>query len=322
MKCAFITGITGQDGSFLAELLLSKGYKVAGLVSGKHDIGDQNIRSFKHKLILETGDLLDKKSLEKIIIKHKPQEIYNLGGITFIPTSWEKPELTFNVNALAVARILELIRKHCPKTKFFQASSAKIFGRPKITPQNEQTPIDPLDPYSTSKAAAHFLVRNYRNHFSMFCCSGIMYNHESEKRGLEFVTRKITYGAARIKLNRQKELVLGDLKVKLDWGYAPDYVEAMYLMLQQKKADDYILSSGKLHSVEDVCRTAFSQLSLDWKKFVKTDKKYFRKEDVYQLWGDNSKAKKILKWQPKVSFEQMIKKMVEYDYKMLKDLSS
>ncbi len=304
MKTAFITGVTGQDGSYLAELLLEKGYKVVGLVSQKHNIGDQNIEHFKNKLILESGDLLDQKSLERIIKKYKPQEIYNLAGITFVPQSWEKPELTFNINALGVARLLELIRDFCSKARFYQATSAKIF--------------DNDTPYAVSKTAAHFLVQNFRSHFNLFACSGILYNHESERRGSEFVTRKISLAAAKIKLGQQGKLQLGNIKAQQDWGYAPDYVLAMWLMLQQKKADDYIVATGQLHSVEDVCQIAFSALGLDWQDYVEYDKSLVRKEEASNFYGDYSRAQKVLGWQPQVSFKQMIEKMVASDLKLVK----
>lgn len=318
MKTAFITGITGQDGSYLAELLLAKGYKVVGLVSQKHDIGDQNIIGFKKKLTLEVGDLLDKASLAKIIRKHKPNEIYNLGGITFIPTSWEKPVLTNDVNTLGPLRILEIIRDEFPKTKFYQATSAKIFGEPQESPQSEKTPVNPVDPYSVSKTCAHFLTQIFRQQFALFACSGILYNHESERRGPEFVTRKITQTAVKIKHGLEKELKLGNIKAKQDWGYAPDYVEAMWLMLQQEKADDYIIATGKLYSVEKVCRIAFDMLGLNYREYVKVDKALFRKVEGKALIGDASKARKVFGWRPKTSFEEMIKKMVKHDLAAIK----
>lgn len=317
-KTAFITGITGQDGSYLAEFLLEKGYRVIGLVSKKHGIGEGNIKTFKDKLVLEFGDLLDKKSLKKIIVKYKPDEIYNLGGITFIPKSWEEPELTFDVNCLGLLRILKLITDYSVKSRLFQATSAKIFGNPQSAPQNEKTEIKPTNPYAVSKASAHFMVQNFRDHFNLFCSSGIMYNHESERRGKEFVTRKITSGAVKIKKGRKKKLKLGSLEAKCDWGYAPDFIEAMWMSLQQKKPDDYILATGKLHSVKDICKIAFGYLGLDWKKYVVQDKKYFRKEKEIDFYGDISKAKKKLGWQPKTDFRKMIIKMVEHDKKEIK----
>ncbi|MCG2691571.1 GDP-mannose 4,6-dehydratase [Microgenomates group bacterium] len=238
---AFITGITGQDGSYLAEFLLAKQYQVIGLVSHKHNIGWQNIESFQDQLILEPGDLLDKNSLEKIIKKFKPAEIYNLAGLTFVPASWDNPTLSLDINTLGTSRLLEAIRDFSPQTKFYQATSAKIFGLPKESPQTENTPLNPVDPYSVSKAASHYLVRDFRNHFQLFAVSGILYNHESERRGEEFVTRKISSTAAKIKLGLADKLTLGSLDSQQDWGYAPDYVEAMWLMLQQTKPDDLIL---------------------------------------------------------------------------------
>ena len=318
MKTAFITGITGQDGSYLAEFLLTKDYQVIGLVSKEHNIGYQNIEHIKDKLILEFGDLLDKSSLERIIKKYKPEEIYNLGGITFVPKSWEEPGLTFDVNALGPVRILELIKEYCPETKFYQATSAKIFGDPEKGPQDEKTPIRPGTPYAVSKAAAHFLTQNFRKHFEIFACSGVLYNHESERRGPEFVTRKITLTAAKIKLGKAKKLSLGNFDAKQDWGYAPDYVRAMWLMLQQEKADDYIIATGEVHSVKEVCQIAFSYFNLDWKKFVVQDKKFFRKEKETNFFGNPSKARKKLGWRPKVSFKEMIERMVDNDLRLIK----
>ncbi len=318
MKTAFITGITGQDGSYLSELLLSKGYKVVGLVSKKHGIGEQNITHIKKKLILEDGDLLDKKSLEKILLKHRPTEVYNLAAISFVPASWENSALVLDVNCLGVVRLLEIIKDKLPKTKFVQATSSKIFGHPKEKPQNEETKIIPVEPYGVSKAAAHLLIQNFREKFGLFFVSLIMFNHESERRGEMFVTRKITQGAVKIKLGLQKELFLGNLKAEQDWGYAPDYVKVMWLVLQQSKPDDFVIATGKLHSVEDVCRIAFSHLELDYKKFVKIDKYFFRKQEARQIIGDASKAKRVLDWQPTVSFEEMIKKMVAHDLRIFK----
>jgi GDPmannose 4,6-dehydratase len=318
MKKAFITGITGQDGSYLAELLLEKGYQVVGLISRKYNIGYQNVEQIKEKLILEKGDLLDENSLKVIIKKYLPDEIYNLGGITFIPQSWEEPELTFDVNALGLLRILKLIKEFSPQSRLYQATSAKIFGNPQAGPQNEQTAVQPLTPYAVSKTCAHFLTQNFREHFGIFACSGILYNHESERRGPEFVTRKISLTAAKIKLGQAKKLILGNLKAQQDWGYAPDYVEAMWLMLQQKKADDYVIASGQLHSVKDVCQTAFASLHLDWRQYVEYDKKLTRKEEADNFLGDASKAKKKLGWQPKISFKEMIERMVKNDLKLVK----
>ena len=315
---AFITGITGQDGSYLAEFLLKKNYRVVGLVSQKHGIGMQNIAAIKDKVILEQGDLMDKASLERIFTKHQPNEVYNLGGLTFVPTSWQQPTLNFDINTLGLSRILEIIHDNYPQSKLYQATSAKIFGQPKESPQTEMTPFNPVDPYSVSKTCSHYLIRSFRNRFNLFAVSGILFNHESERRGPEFVTRKITIQAAKIKLGLTKKLVLGNLDAQQDWGYAPDYVEAMWLMLQQDKADDYIIASGQLHSVRDVCRITFSHLNLDYKKFVTIDKKLFRKIEAKAPVGDAAKAKAVLNWQPRVSFEEMIIKMVNNDLGLLK----
>jgi len=317
MKTALITGITGQDGSYLAELLLSKKYQVVGMVSKIYNIGWGNIKQIREKLILKDGDLLDENSLKKIFAVHKPDEVYNLGGITFIPTAWEKPQLTFDVNALGTLRILEILKNKYPKVRFYQASSAKMFGNPQVFPQNENTPIEPLDPYSISKACAHFLVGAYRKNFSLFTVSGIMYNHESIRRGPEFVTRKITRGAVKIKLGLAKKLRLGNLQAAQDWGWAPDYVKAMWLMLQQENPGDFVIATGKLHTVEDVCRIAFSSLDLDYKDFVISDKIFARFEEGTKPYGDSGKAKKLLNWYPSVSFKQMIELMVETDWKVL-----
>ncbi|MBU1085294.1 MAG: GDP-mannose 4,6-dehydratase [Candidatus Beckwithbacteria bacterium] len=320
MKTAFITGITGQDGSYLAEFLLAKDYKVIGLISHQHDIGFKNIESFKDKLILEEGDLLDKTSMLSIVKKHQPQEIYNLGGLTFAPASWDKPTLTLDINTLGVARLLEIIKENFNQTKFYQATSAKIFGIPSQTPQTESTPPNPIDPYSISKTTAHRLVKSMRQQFNLFAVSGILYNHESERRGVEFVTRKITHTAAKIKLGLTKELMLGNLEATQDWGYAPDYVKAMWLMLQQASPVDYIIASGELHSVKDVCQVAFSHLDLNYQDYVKIDKKFFRKTESQLILGDSTKAKQELNWQPEVTFEDMIIKMVENDLLLMRKL--
>lgn len=317
-KTAFITGVTGQDGSYLAEFLLAKNYQVVGLISSKNDIGGQNIESIKNKIKLVSGDLLNRDSLETIIKQYQPDEIYNLAGVTFVPKAWEEPTLALDVNTLGVARILEAIRDQSPRSKFYQATSAKIFGQPKESPQTEITPLNPVDPYSVSKAAAHYLVQAFRNHFGIFAVSGILYNHESERRGPEFVTRKITLAAAKIKLGREKQLTLGGLDDRQDWGYAPDYVEAMWLMLQQLKADDYLIASGESHSVRDVCAIAFSHLGLKYQDYVVTDKKLVRKTEARELLGNPEKAKKILGWRPKTDFKNMIIKMTENDLKLIR----
>lgn len=313
MKTALITGITGQDGSYLSELLLEKGYQVVGLVSQDHDIGYHNINHLKDKLTLETGDLLDKSSLLTVISKHKPQEIYNLAGITYIPTSWDKPTLALDINTLGVARLLEVIIEQLPEARFYQASSSKIFGNPDKSPQDESTPIRPQDPYSVSKAASHYLTQIFRVHHHLFACSGILYNHESERRGPEFVTRKISQAAARIKLGKQKVLKLGNLDAKQDWGYAPDYVQAMWLMLQHDQPDDYVVSSGQYHTVKDICHTAFSHLGLDYQDYYQLDTRFVRQEKITTPLGNSEKARNQLGWTPQVDFKHMIVRMVEHD---------
>lgn len=318
MKKALITGITGQDGSYLAELLLKKKYQVIGMVSSQNDIGNQNIKAFQEKLILETGDLLDQNSLKTIITKYKFDEIYNLAGISFIPTSWQKPALTYDVNAIGVLRILEIIRDFSPQTKFFQASSAKIFGNSCKEKQDEETEKNPTDPYGLSKLSAHLSVNLFRQQFNIFASCGILFNHESERRGVEFVTRKITQGAAKIKLGLAHNLALGNLKAQADWGYAPDYVKAMYLMLQQEKPDDFILATGQLHSVADICQIAFSYLNLDYQKFIITDEQFYRSNPSQFYYGNPTKADKILSWEKQTNFEEMIIKMTKNDLVLLK----
>ena len=321
MITALITGITGQDGSYLAEWLLQKQYRVVGLVSPKHDIGDQNIREIKDKLVLAQGDLLDQAGLAAIMEQYRPDEIYNLAGMTFVPKSWEVPTLTLDVNLLGLSRLLELMLQFVPKSKLYQATSAKIFGIPKDSPQTETTPLNPLDPYSVSKAAAHNLIQNFRHHTGLFAVSGILYNHESERRGPEFVTRKITQAAVKIKLGLAQQLILGNLDDRQDWGYAPDYVQAMWLMLQQAEPDDYIIASGRSHSVREVCTLAFSFLGLSYRDYVQTDKNLIRKIEAKELLGDAGKALRVLGWRPKTSFKDMIIKMVENDLQLLRSSS-
>ena len=312
-RTALITGITGQDGSYLCELLLKKGYIVIGLVSQKYNIGWQNIEHIKDKLVIENGDLLDSESLSRVFNKYQLNEVYNLGGLTFVPQSWEKPTVTLDINLLGVSRILEIITTKHKQTRFYQASTAKIFGLPTDVPQTESTKVQPLDPYSVSKAAAHFLVQSMRQQFDVFAVSGILYNHESQRRGVEFVTRKITQTAVKIKLGQVKKLELGDLDAQADWGYAPDYVEAMWLMLQQEKPDDFIIATGELHSVRDICETAFGYLKLDYQNFVTISEQFVRKTEAKALTGNPSKANRVLGWQPKTSFKDMIINMVKHD---------
>ena len=316
MRKVLIIGIAGQDGSYLTEFLVRKGYQVFGLMR-KVD-GMAKIRHLEKKIKLFEGDLRDKDSLEKVILETKPDELYNLAAISFIPASWQNPTLVCDVNALGPSRLLEIIRDQSPKTRFFQASSVQMFGRPKESPQNETTKIAPLNPYAAAKAFAHFLVQSFREKYGLFACSAIFYNHESERRPVEFVTRKITQGAAKIKLGLEEKLELGNLKAERDWGYAPDYVRAAWLMLQQSSPGDYVIATGKLYSVADICKIAFKSLDLNWKDYVISKKELLRREEPVKLVGDSSRARKILNWQSKVSFEEMIKKMVLYDLEILR----
>lgn len=316
MKKALITGIAGQDGSFLTEFLLEKDYQVFGLALKEENF--EHLKPFRHKITILYGDLSNKKSLERAIIQVKPDELYNLAAISFIPASWQNPTLACDVNALGVSRLLEIIRDQSLKTRFFQASSAQMFGKPEKSPQDEKTLIAPLNPYGATKAFAHFLVRSFRVQYGLFACSAIFYNHESERRPEEFVTRKITRGAAKIKLGLMKRLELGNLEAKRDWGYAPDYVRAAWLMLQQKSPEDYVIATGQLHSVKDICKIAFKSLDLNYRKYVIVKKEFFRPERGIKMVGNPTKAKRVLGWQPKVSFEAMIKKMTKYDFENLR----
>jgi GDPmannose 4,6-dehydratase len=315
MKKALITGLAGQDGSYLSELLLKKEYRIVGLVRKKESLA--NIKHLQKKIKLFEGDLRNKESLKEAISRFKPDEIYNLAAVSFIPASWNNSSLVGDVNGLGVARLLEIIRDYSPKTKFFQASSAQIFGRPKESPQNEKTKIAPLNPYAAAKAFGHFLIQSFREKYGLFACSAIFYNHESERRPVDFVTRRITHTAVKIKLGLEKKLELGNLNAKRDWGYALDYVRAAWLMLQQRKPEDFIIATGKLHSVKDICRMAFNRLDLKWQDYVVSKKELMRKEEAVKLVGDSSRARQVLGWGPKVSFEEMIKEMVLFDLETL-----
>lgn len=322
-KTALITGITGQDGSYLSEFLLDKGYMVYGLIRRSssfntdridHLYQDPHEKDVKLKLVY--GDLNDASSLNQIIKTIKPDEIYNLGAQSHVRVSFDIPEYTAEVTALGTTRLLEAIRESGIKTKFYQASSSEMYGNAPA-PQNEQTPFEPRSPYAASKVYSYWMTANYREAYKMFACNGILFNHESPRRGETFVTRKITMALARIKQGLQKKLYLGNLSSKRDWGFAGDYVEAMWLMLQQKKADDYVVATGETHSVKEFLDEAFDYAKLDWKKYVEIDKRYFRPTEVDCLLGDSSKAKKVLKWKPKVSFRQLVRMMVDSDMKLV-----
>lgn len=319
MKKALITGITGQDGSYLAEFLLEKGYEVFGLKRRTSTVTFDRINHFQDKITLVSGDMHDQSSLLNIISKVDPDEVYNIAAQSFVPTSWDQPILTGEVTGLGVTRILEAIHKINPKIRFYQASSSEMFGKVREVPQNEKTPFYPRSPYGVAKVYGHWITVNYRESYDMFCCSGILFNHESPRRGLEFVTRKITEGVARIKLGLANELRLGNLDTKRDWGYAKDYVRAMWLMLQQDEPDDYVIATGKTHSVRKFAELAFSCVGLNWEDHVVVDERFYRPAEVHQLVGDASKARKNIGWQPEVSLEELIEMMVESDLRQLKD---
>jgi GDPmannose 4,6-dehydratase len=317
-KTALITGITGQDGSYLAELLLNKGYKVYGLVRRASSENCHRLEHLRSSLSLLQADLLDQTSLVAALEESQPTEVYNLAAQSFVPTSWQQPVLTAEFTALGVTRLLDAIRKVCPKARFYQASSSEMFGKVRETPQTETTPFHPRSPYGVAKVYGHYITVNYRESYDLFACSGILFNHESPRRGLEFVTRKITHGVARIKHGLDDELRLGNLEAKRDWGFAGDYVRAMWLMLQQDEADDYVVGTGETHSVEEFVRIAFDRAGLEWRRHVVIDPRFYRPAEVDVLLGDASKARRKLGWQPQMSFEQMVCMMVDADIAALR----
>ena len=320
-KTALITGITGQDGSYLAELLLSKGYKVYGMArhSASRDLEHGRIGHLLKDVEIVEGDLSDQNSLTRLIRAVRPAEVYNLAAQSFVKLSFDQPEMTCDITGMGVLRILEAIRTVDPKgIKFYQASSSEMFGKVLETPQKETTRFNPRSPYGVAKAFGHFMTCNYRDSYGMFAVSGILFNHESERRGLEFVTRKVTDGVAKIKLGLEDELRLGNLDAKRDWGYAPDFVEAMYLMLQQDKPENFVIATGEMHSIRDLCTAAFEHVGLNWEDHVKVDKRFLRPAEVDLLLGDPSKAKDKLGWEPRTSFEEMIQRMVDSDIERLK----
>jgi GDPmannose 4,6-dehydratase len=318
---ALITGITGQDGSYLAELLLEKGYEVHGLVRRVSTSNTQRIEHLLDRVTLHSGDLLDGVSIERAMRSCEPQEVYNLAAQSFVPASWDQPSLTGEYTALGVTRMLEAIRQLDPAIRFYQASSSEMFGRVQEVPQRESTPFYPRSPYGVAKVYGHWITINYRESFDLFATSGILFNHESPRRGLEFVTRKITDGVARIKLGLSQELRLGNLEAQRDWGHAADYVRAMWLMLQQDEPDDYVIATGEMHSVGEFCRVAFEHVGLNWQDYVKTDPKFYRPAEVHELRGDSTKAREKLGWQPAVSFEQLVRKMVDADLARLSSVA-
>lgn len=315
---ALITGITGQDGSYLADLLLEKGYEVYGMVRRSSVEKLDRIEHIRNRIKFVQADLLDQLSIISAIREADPDEVYNLAAMSFVPTSWSQPVLTGEFTAIGVTRMLEAIRLVNKNIKFYQASSSEMFGKVRQNPQNENTPFHPRSPYGVAKVYGHYITVNYRESYGIFAASGILFNHESPRRGLEFVTKKVTNAVAKIKLGLAESLYLGNLDAKRDWGYAKDYVEAMWLMLQQGSPDDYVISTGETHSVKEWVEASFSCLDLDWEKYVKMDEKLLRPAEVDLLIGDSTKARDKLGWKPQVNFEGLVKLMVEHDYNELK----
>src|SRR5437870_2002139 len=317
-KTALITGITGQDGSYLAELLLAQGYQVCGMVRRSSTENFQRIEHLRDKIQLHQGDLLDHTSLAKILEQTRPAEVYNLAAQSFVPTSWQQPVLTAEFTALGVTRLLDAIRQTCPQARFYQASSSEMFGKVRETPQCETTPFYPRSPYGVAKVYGHFITVNYRESYGLYACSGILFNHESPRRGLEFVTRKITHAVARIKLGLASELRLGNLQAKRDWGFAGDYVEAMWQMLQQPVPDDYVVATGESHAVQELVEIACASAGLDWRAVVREEPALLRPAEVDHLVGDATKARRVLGWAPRVSFPDLVEMMVRADLERLR----
>ncbi len=323
MKRALITGITGQDGSYLAEWLLEQGYEVHGVVRRASTENFERIQHIRHRITLHQADLLDQLSLISVLQRVRPHEVYNLAAMSFVPTSWVQPVLTAEFTALGVTRMLEAVRLVDPSIRFYQASSSEMFGKVKECPQDENTPFHPRSPYGVAKVYGHWITVNYRESYGMFCCSGILFNHESPRRGKEFVTRKVTYAVARIKLGLQEKLKLGNLQARRDWGYAGDYVRAMWLMLQQDQPDDYVIATGETHSVQELVEIAFDYAGLDWKKHVEIDPALLRPAEVDLLCGNAAKARRVLGWEPKVTFTELVQMMVDADLKRVqKEISA
>ena len=317
MPKALITGITGQDGSYLADFFLEQGYDVIGMVRRTSTINFDRIRHIQYRVTIVQGDLLDQVSLINILQEHRPEEIYNLAAQSFVPTSFEQPVLTGEFTALGVTRMLDAIRTVDRSARFYQASSSEMFGKVHEVPQRETTRLHPRSPYGVAKVYGHWITINYRESYDLFACSGILFNHESPRRGLEFVTHKITNAVARIKLGLADEVRLGNLDSRRDWGYAPDYVRAMWLMLQQDQPDDYVVATGETHSVREFCQVAFDRVGLDWEKYVVVDPKFYRPAEVDLLVGDPSKAKRLLGWEPSVTFQDLVRLMVDADLESL-----
>jgi GDPmannose 4,6-dehydratase len=314
---ALITGITGQDGSYLADLLLDKGYDVHGMVRRASTETFQRLEHIRDRITLHTGDLLDQRSLGDVMREVEPDEIYNLAAMSFVAASWTQPVLTADFTGVGVTRMLEAMREVAPEARFYQASSSEMFGKVREVPQNENTPFYPRSPYGVAKAYGHFITVNYRESYNLFACSGILFNHESQRRGLEFVTRKVTHGAAAIKLGLNDQLALGNLDAQRDWGYAKDYVEAMWLMLQQPEPDDYVIATGEAHSVRELVDISFAHVGLDPDEYVKLDPRFLRPAEVDHLIGDFAKAREKLGWEPRTSFEELVRLMVDADLELL-----
>jgi GDPmannose 4,6-dehydratase len=318
-KRALITGITGQDGSYLAEFLLSKGYDVYGMVRRTSTVRYERIQKIQHQLKLIQGDMGDLSSLITAISSVEPDEVYHLAAQSFVPTSWNQPVFTGDITGLGVTRLLDAVRTVNPAIRYYQASSSEMFGKVREVPQTETTPFYPRSPYGVAKVYGHWITVNYRESYDLFTCSGILFNHESPRRGMEFVTRKVTYHAAKIKLEMANEIRIGNLDSKRDWGYAGDYVRAMWLMLQQDEPDDFVIATGETHSVERLLDVAFSHVGLNWRDYAVQDEAFMRPAEVDLLVGDPAKARRLLGWQPEVSFEELIGMMVEADLKKLRD---
>jgi GDPmannose 4,6-dehydratase len=315
---ALITGVTGQDGSYLADLLLEKGYDVHGMVRRASTETFQRLEHIRDQLTLHTGDLLDQRSLGDVMREVEPHEIYNLAAMSFVAASWNQPVLTADFTGVGVTRMLEAMREAAPDARFYQASSSEMFGKVREVPQNENTAFYPRSPYGVAKAYGHFITVNYRESYDLFACSGILFNHESQRRGLEFVTRKVTHGAAAVKLGLNDSLALGNLDAKRDWGYAKDYVEAMWLMLQQDEPDDFVIATGEAHSVRELVDISFAHCGLDPDEYVRLDPRFLRPAEVDHLIGDYAKAKEKLGWEPRTSFEELVKLMVDSDVELLR----
>jgi len=317
MPKALITGITGQDGSYLAELLLEKGYDVIGVVRRSSTSNFSRIEHIQHKIHIVQGDLIDQASVIHLLEEHRPDEVYNLAAQSFVPTSWGQPLLTGEVTALGVTRMLEAIRIVDRNIRFYQASSSEMFGKVREVPQRETTPFYPRSPYGVAKVYGHWITVNYRESYDLFAVSGILFNHESPRRGLEFLPRKVSYGVARIVLGLADELRVGNLEARRDWGYAADYVRGMWMMLQQDRPDDYVLATGETHTVGELIRIAFEHADLDWERYVKIDPRYYRPAEVDLLVGDPSKARRELGWEPEVTFKELVEMMVDADIERL-----